>query len=62
MSDDKLYETVTIKREITGPIRDLVLFVKQLREQGRIGTIPDDEVLVQQAKDFWEAQHGDEHG
>lgn len=59
---EKLTEKVTVEREITGPIRDLVLFVKYLREQGRIGPIPENEVLIQQANDFWENQHGDEHG
>lgn len=56
---EKIVETVTVEREVTGPILDLVLFVKYLREQGRVGPIPEDSVLVQQAREFWDHEHGE---
>jgi hypothetical protein len=55
----KLEEEVTIKREVTGVIRDLIFFVKYLREQGRVGPIPDDSVLLSLAREFWDSEHGE---
>jgi len=55
----KLEEEVTVKREVTGVLRDLVLFVKYLREQGRIGLIPDDSTLISLAREFWDCEHGE---
>jgi hypothetical protein len=55
----KLTERVMVEREITGTIRDLVMFVHYLREAGRIGPIPADPVLVEQAREFWDREHGE---
>ena len=57
--NQKLEEEVTVRREVTGTIRDLVLFVKFLREQGTIGPVPDDTALVREAREFWDREHGE---
>jgi hypothetical protein len=57
--NQKLTERVTVDREVTGVIRDLVFFVKYLREQCRVGPIPEDAVLLQCAREFWDREHGE---
>ena len=63
---EKLVETVTVEREVTGPLRDLVLFAKHLYKENIITPSDGDdfsnEVLLREAKVFWEREHGDEHG
>ena len=53
-----LTETVTVKREVTGVIADLVNFAKKIS----LHDINDlsDEQLIKMARDFWESQHGED--
>jgi len=57
---EKIMETVTIDREVTGVIRDLIFFVKYLRKTGQIGPIPENDVLLAAAREFWDIQHGED--
>lgn len=52
----KLEEEVTVKREVTGIIRDLVMFVRSLRDEGYIDEIPND---VERAREYWDREHGE---
>ena len=57
----KLTETVTVEREVTGVIRDLVMFVYYLRGNGysdKIDVLTDKE-LLKAARDFWDEEHGE---
>lgn len=57
----KLTERVTVDQEVTGVIRDLVLFVHYLREnnQGsRIEGLTDAE-LLRAARNYWDREHGE---
>lgn len=57
--------TVTITREVTGPIRDLVGFVMYLQNRrGAAKSIEElsTDDLVEYADAYYEQQHGDEHG
>lgn len=60
MSDVKITELVTVEREVTGMIRDLVLFVRYVDEETKTA-IEDltNEQLVVMARDFWEREHGE---
>lgn len=61
MSNHKLTERVTIDREVTGVIRDLVLFVHYLREEGHGVQIEklDDATLLRAANNYWDREHGE---
>lgn len=57
----KLTERVMVEREITGVVRDLVMFVHYLRENSHgcaLETLKDDE-LVRAARNFWDREHGE---
>lgn len=57
----KLIERVVIEQEVTGVIRDLVLFVHYLRENSHgmaLETIKDDE-LLRAAQNYWDREHGE---
>lgn len=57
----KIEETVTITREITGPVRDLVGFVRYLSDIKLIDPKrATDEQLVAHARIFWNREHGEE--
>lgn len=60
MSNLKFTETVTGTREVTGIIRDLVLFVHHLREIGMDPIDAPDDALVAAAKEFWDREHGED--
>lgn len=55
----KLTETVTVEREITGVIRDLVIFVHYLRATGLDMNTATDAALVEAARAFWDREHGE---
>jgi hypothetical protein len=55
-----LEETVTIRRPLTGPLADLVLFAKSLGESGKVDLRGmTDEELIAAARVFWDCQHGE---
>jgi hypothetical protein len=57
----KLTERVTIEQEVTGVIRDLVLFVHYLRETSHGVAIEklDDGALLRAARNYWDREHGE---
>jgi len=58
---DKIEETVTVTREVTGPIKDLVGFVRYLIGQKVIDPVShSNEELVKYARVFWDREHGEE--
>jgi hypothetical protein len=60
VSARRLTEKVTVEREITGVIRDLVMFVRYLEDSGLdIEVAIDDAELVRHARDYWEREHGE---
>ena len=69
MSKLEVKETVTVTREITGPIRDLVKFALFLQDQGiheispYAANLTQDqrlEQLVIHARVFWQCEHGED--
>jgi hypothetical protein len=60
VSNVKLTERVTVDREITGIIRDLVLFVRYLEECGLCDDLElDNDSLVRAAREYWDREHGE---
>jgi hypothetical protein len=53
-----LKETVTVTREVSPRIADLVYFAKSL--SGKDIKSLSDEELIRLAKDFWESRHGED--
>lgn len=53
-----LYETVTVKRQVTGVIADLVHFARSLANRD-IKAMSDEE-LVNAANAYWDNQHGED--
>ena len=58
MPDKRLEITVTTKREITGPIKDLVLFAHYLKDKC-VGALSDEEI-IDAAYTFYDNQHGED--
>ena len=52
MSEEKLMEKVFIEVEVTGAAKDLVLFVKHLRQTGWVGPVASDDQLIRLAREF----------
>lgn len=52
-----LKEKVTIEREVTGVIADLVHFARRLQTK-EVWKMTDAE-LVAEARDFWDSRHGE---
>lgn len=57
-----LKETVTVEREVTGIIADLVHFARKLGTELRIEGLArlSDSQLIQLARDYWDSQHGED--
>lgn len=60
MGDPRFEEEIVTKREITGPVKDLILFLHVLIDKGAIKTNLSDADIVSAAKSFYEAQHGED--
>jgi hypothetical protein len=59
--NQKLTERVTVEQEVTGVIRDLVLFVHYLRETscGGVDVRLSDDALLRAARNYWDREHGE---
>ena len=58
MTEKKLTEEVTITREVSGRIRDLVFFARSVQDRD-IKAMSDKE-LIAAANAFWDQQHGED--
>jgi hypothetical protein len=58
---EKLIVRVTVDQQVTGVIRDLVLFVHFLRQNDFGAKIEEltDEQLVKSAKNYWSSEYGE---
>ena len=58
-----LTRTVTVTRPVSGPIADLVYFVRRLEKMGVIKAVNmplTDDQLVEMADDYWDSAHGED--
>ena len=58
MSADKITETVTVEREVTGVVMDLVNFARSLAPITP-ELLANDEYMVRSARDYWDRHHGE---
>jgi hypothetical protein len=59
MTDDKIFETVTVTREVPMSIRDLVVFAKTIAKKGDIASMTDEELMAA-AYAYWQRVHGED--